>query len=99
MNHETTETKTGPQHGSKSSSPLGLLDGVLPRRRASVLPGFRLTLGFTLVYTLLVVLVPLSTLFWKSASLGAAGFWAAVTAPRVVASYELTFGASLAAAL
>jgi sulfate/thiosulfate transport system permease protein len=62
------------------------------------LPGFRLALGFTLVYTLLVVLVPLSTLFWKSASLGGAGFWAAVTAPRVVASYKLTFGASLAAA-
>jgi sulfate transport system permease protein len=68
-------------------------------RSDSVLPGFRLSLGFTLVYTLLVVLVPLSTLFWKSASLGAAGFWAAVTAPRVVASYKLTFGASLDAAL
>ena len=41
----------------------------------------------------LVVLIPLSTLFWKSASLGPAGFWQAVTAPRVVASYKLTFGA------
>ena len=99
MNQEEAGTNQGQRHGSKSSSPLGLLNGVLPRRRASVLPGFRLTLGFTLVYTLLVVLVPLSTLFWKSASLGAAGFWAAVTAPRVVASYELTFGASLVAAL
>src|SRR5215831_11631279 len=67
-------------------------------RSHSVLPGFRLTLGFTLVYTLLVVLVPLSTLFWKSAGLGGAGFVAAVTSPRVVASYELTFGASLVAA-
>src|SRR5262249_17145088 len=100
MNQEQPGTSLGQQHGSKSSSPLGLLvDRVLPRRRASVLPGFRLTLGFTLVYTLLVVLVPLSTLFWKSASLGSAGFWAAVTAPRVVASYKLTFGASLVAAL
>jgi sulfate transport system permease protein len=42
--------------------------------------------------------VPLSTLFWKSAALGPAGFWQAVSAPRVVASYKLTFGASLVAA-
>jgi sulfate transport system permease protein len=67
-------------------------------KRHSVLPGFGLALGFTVVYLSLVVLVPLSTLFWKSASLGPAGFWAAVSAPRVVASYKLTFGASLAAA-
>jgi sulfate transport system permease protein len=67
-------------------------------KRHSVLPGFGLALGFTVVYLSLVVLVPLSTLFWKSASLGPAGFWAAVSAPRVVASYKLTFGASLLAA-
>ena len=64
----------------------------------SVLPGFRLTMGFTVFYLSLVVLIPLSTLFWKSASLGASGFWQAVTAPRVLASYKLTFGASLVAA-
>ena len=75
-----------------------------PARRArsfkqhSVLPGFGLALGFTLLYLTLVVLFPLSTLFWKSAGLGLTGFWPAVTAPRVVASYKLTFGASLAAA-
>jgi sulfate transport system permease protein len=68
------------------------------RRRHSVLPGFGLAMGFTLLYLSLVVLVPLSTLFWKSASLGPAGLWAAVSAPRVVASYKLTFGASLVAA-
>jgi len=68
------------------------------RKRHSVLPGFGLALGFTLVYLALVVLVPLSTLFLKSATLGPAAFWAAVSAPRVVASYELTLGASLAAA-
>jgi sulfate transport system permease protein len=68
------------------------------RRSHSVLPGFRLALGFTLLYLTLVVLIPLSTLFWKSASLGPAGFLEAATAPRVVASYKLTFGASLAAA-
>lgn len=68
-------------------------------KRHSVLPGFGLALGFTLLYVSLVVLIPLSTLFWKSASLGFSGFWQAVTAPRVVASYKLTLGASLAAAL
>jgi sulfate transport system permease protein len=67
-------------------------------KKHSVLPGFGLALGFTLLYLSLVVLIPLSTLFWKSASLGPSGFWQAVTAPRVVASYKLTFGASLAAA-
>ena len=71
----------------------------LPRRRHSVLPGFKLTFGFTLFYLALVVLVPLSTLFFRSAGLGIEGFWAAVTSPRVVASYKLTFGASLAGAL
>jgi sulfate transport system permease protein len=67
-------------------------------KRHSVLPGFGLSLGFTLLYLSLVVLIPLSTLFWRSSGLGWGGFWDAVTAPRVVASYKLTFGASLAAA-
>ena len=71
----------------------------LQLKRHSVLPGFGLTLGFTLFYLSLVVLVPLSTLFFRSAGLGIEGFWAAVTSPRVIASYELTFGASLAGAL
>jgi len=55
-------------------------------------------MGFTLLYLALVILFPLSTLFWKSAALGPSGFWQAVSAPRVVASYKLTFGASLVAA-
>jgi sulfate transport system permease protein len=67
-------------------------------RKPSVLPGFGLALGFTVFYLSLVVLIPLSTLFWKSAGLGWAGFWQAVTAPRVLASYKLTFGAALVAA-
>ncbi|HYN01059.1 MAG TPA: sulfate ABC transporter permease subunit CysT [Vicinamibacteria bacterium] len=70
----------------------------LQLKRHSVLPGFGLTFGFTLFYLALVVLVPLSTLFFRSAGLGLEGFWAAVTSPRVVASYKLTFGASLAGA-
>jgi sulfate transport system permease protein len=69
------------------------------KRTHSVLPGFGLALGFTVFYLSLIVLLPLSTLFWKSAGLGWAGFWQAVTAPRVVASYELTFGTALVAAL
>ena len=68
------------------------------RRRRDVLPGFGLAMGFTLLYLSLIVLVPLSTLFWKSGTLGWAGFWHAATTPRVLASYKLTFGASLAAA-
>jgi sulfate/thiosulfate transport system permease protein len=67
-------------------------------KKHSVLPGFGLAMGFTLLYLSLVVLIPLSTLFWKSSGLGWSGFWSAVTSPRVVASYKLTFGASLAAA-
>jgi len=71
---------------------------LVPIRRHSVLPGFGLTMGFSLLYLGLIVLIPLSTLFLGSASLGWSGFWKAISAPRVVASYRLTFGASLAAA-
>jgi sulfate/thiosulfate transport system permease protein len=64
-----------------------------------VLPGFRLTLGSTLFWLGLIVLVPLSALVLKTYSLSAEQFWQAVTAPRVLASYRLTFGASLLAAV
>lgn len=64
-----------------------------------VLPGFGLTLGYTLVYLSLIVLIPLSALFMKSATAGWGSFWQTVTAPRVVASYQLTFAASFLAAL
>lgn len=67
-------------------------------RKHSVLPGFGLTLGYTLLYLSLIVLIPLSALFIKTATLGWADFWAAVASPRVVASYKLTFGASFLAA-
>jgi sulfate transport system permease protein len=63
-----------------------------------VLPGFGLSLGFTLVYLSLIVLIPLSAVFLKSSGMTSEEFWNAVTAPRVVASYRLTFGASLLAA-
>ncbi|MGH8552321.1 MAG: sulfate ABC transporter permease subunit CysT, partial [Methylococcales bacterium] len=67
--------------------------------RHTVLPGFNLSLGITLLYLSLIVLIPLSATFLKSASLGLEAFWTTVSAPRVLASYRLTFGASLAAAL
>ena len=74
-----------------------------PRRSAErsrrVLPGFRLTLGYTLFYLTLIVLIPISALFFKTFSLTFDQFWAAVTSERVMASYRLTFGASLIAAL
>ncbi|MGJ7522491.1 sulfate ABC transporter permease subunit CysT [Variovorax sp. LT1P1] len=64
-----------------------------------VLPGFNLTLGYTLFYLCLIVLIPLSALVFKTFTLTWDQFWVAVTAPRVMASYRLTFGASLIAAL
>ncbi|HKA14722.1 MAG TPA: sulfate ABC transporter permease subunit CysT [Myxococcota bacterium] len=68
------------------------------RARRSALPGFGLTLGLTLTYLCLLVLIPLAGLFFKSASLGASAFFAAVLSPRALAAYRLSFGASLAAA-
>jgi sulfate transport system permease protein len=68
-------------------------------KRHSVLPGFDLALGFTLLYLGLIVLVPLSAAFLKTFTMTWPAFWGAVTSPRVLASYRLTFGASLAAAL
>ena len=65
----------------------------------SVLPGFNLALGFTLLYLSLIVLVPLSAAFIRTAELTWPEFWNTVTTPRVMASYRLTFGASFAAAL
>lgn len=67
-------------------------------RRHSVLPGFDLALGFTLLYLSLIVLLPLSAAFMKTATMTWPAFWDAVTSPRVLASYRLTFSASLAAA-
>ena len=65
----------------------------------NILPGFNLSLGYTLLYLSLIVLIPLSAAFIKTTELSLHEFWAVVSAPRVVASYRLTFGASLIAAL
>jgi sulfate transport system permease protein len=64
-----------------------------------VLPGFHITLGFSIFYLCLIVLIPLSALVFKTFTLSWEQFWVAVTSPRVMASYRLTFGASLIAAL
>lgn len=68
-------------------------------RRHSVLTGFGLSLGYTLLYLSLIVLIPLAATFVKSATLSWEQFWGVVTAPRVLASYRLSFGASLAGAV
>jgi len=68
-----------------------------PWKKPSVLPGFGLALGFALLYLSLIVLIPLSATFLKSATLGWEAFWATVTAPRVLAALRLSFGASLLA--
>ncbi len=73
-----------------------VLGSVRPRR--SVLPGFGPAMGYTLFYLSLIVLLPLAALALRSAALSWDGFWATVTEPRVLASYRLSFGASLLAA-
>ncbi|HVS52656.1 MAG TPA: sulfate ABC transporter permease subunit CysT [Opitutaceae bacterium] len=70
-----------------------------PRYFRRVLPGFGLSLGFTLAYLSLIVLIPLSAAFIKTAGMTWTEFVAAVASPRVLASYRLSFGVSLLAAL
>lgn len=69
------------------------------RHARRILPGFGLTLGYTMVYLSVLVLIPLSAVIIRSLGLGWNHFWETVTAPRVVASLRLSFGASLIAAL
>jgi sulfate transport system permease protein len=67
-------------------------------KRASILPGFWPTFGYSIFYLSLIVLVPLSAIFLKTATASWAHFWGTITSPAVVASYRLSFGVSLAAA-
>lgn len=67
-------------------------------KQRSILPGFGLTLGFTLFYLCLIVLIPLSATILKTSTLSWTQFWRIVTAPRALASYQLSFGASLVGA-
>jgi sulfate transport system permease protein len=68
-------------------------------KQHSVLPGFDLALGFTLLYLSFIVLIPLSAAFLKTFTMTWPAFWATVSSPRLLASYRLSFGASLAAAV
>ena len=85
------------------SAAASTLAGALPAGTSGVsrrvIPGFNLTLGYTLFYLGLIVLIPLSALFLKTATLSLEQVWEVVTSPRVLASYRLTFGASLIAAV
>jgi sulfate transport system permease protein len=65
------------------------------RPNLSPLPGYRLTLGYCLFYLCLLILIPLAATFLKAATLSWPAFWQAVASPRVVASYELSFGLSV----
>src|SRR3954451_23759872 len=69
------------------------------RRTPRTLPGLWATMGITVVYVCLLVLIPLAGVFWRASSLGWADFWAVVASPRAVASYRLTIGASAIAAV
>lgn len=68
------------------------------KRPGRVIPGFGISLGFTLFYLALIVLIPLSAVFLKTSTMSWPDFWATVTSERVMASYRLSFGASLIAA-
>lgn len=68
-------------------------------KQKSTLPGFHLSLGYTIFYLSLIVLIPLSMLFIKSSTIGFGGIWDVVTAPRTLNAYRLTFGASFIAGL
>lgn len=68
-------------------------------KKRSILPGFGMTLGFTVSYLCLIVLIPLSATFLKASTMTWPRFWHVISDPRALASYRITFGASLIAAL
>lgn len=76
-----------------------VLEKAWQKPKKTVIPGFGITLGFSLLYLSLLVFIPLSTIFIKSSSLGWQSFFTTVTAPRVIASYKLSLGASFFAAM
>ena len=85
----------------RSTSPAN--PGISSRGKGSktrnLLPGFGLSMGFSLLYLSLFVLIPLATLFFRASSLSWGAFWNIVTSPRVMASYRLSLGAAFVAAL
>jgi sulfate/thiosulfate transport system permease protein len=95
----TAAATAGGLPGGPSAAPPAPANSTAKRPAKRVLPGFRLTLGFTLFYLALIVLIPLSALVFKTFTLTWEQFISAVSSPRVIASYQLTFGASFLAAL
>ncbi|MDZ7920207.1 sulfate ABC transporter permease subunit CysT [Rhodoferax sp.] len=95
----TAAATAGGLPGGPSAAPPAPANPTAKRPAKRVLPGFRLTLGFTLFYLALIVLIPLSALVFKTFTLTWEQFISAVSSPRVIASYQLTFGASFLAAL
>lgn len=77
---------------------MNLLAKHLRIKQHSIIPGFGITTGFTVVYVSLMVLIPLAMVFLNSSSIGLYKFWEIVTEQRVIASYKVTFGASFTAA-
>jgi len=86
-------------HPSLTSPATGEVSHLKRLKQQRVMPGFGLTIGLTMLYLSLIVLIPLSALFFKTFTLSFDDFWAAVSSPRVMASYRLTFGAAFLAAL
>jgi sulfate/thiosulfate transport system permease protein len=80
-------------------SAFGLALTPMTLRQRRTLPGFGLSLGFTIFYLSIIVLIPLSALIIRPLELGPAGFWAAISTPRVLASLRLSFGMAAAAAV
>ena len=73
--------------------------GLSRLKKPSIIPGFGITLGFTLLYLALIVVIPLSGLFVRTATLSWSDFWSTVTSDRVLHSYKISFGLSFLAAL
>ena len=68
-------------------------------KKRNILPGFGISLGYTIFYLSIIVLIPIAGLFIKTSELGFTAFWDSVTEPRVIASYKISFGASFLAAV
>ena len=79
--------------------PSALVTALHKLKKPSVIPGFGMTLAFTVAYLAIVVLIPLSGLFFKASTLSAHDLWGTITSQRVVHAYKISFGISFVAAL
>lgn len=69
------------------------------RNKKTIIPGFSLTLGYTMLYLSIIVILPLSMIFFNTFSMSWSEFYETISHPRAVASYKLTLGTSLGAGL